>query len=156
MSLIPPPDTTPSFERSAIPLLLALRPSRVYLATIVVVHALSIAAVLIATIAIWLQLALCALVLISLTINLRHHYRPVQIIWRTGNRWFINDSPDAAALHSLDFVSRWLIVLTLTQKNRRHQKVIIAFDALPDDIFRLLRVRLKIEGFAILNPSDDA
>ena len=63
-----------------------------------------------------------------------------------------NSKPVAAELKSIDFFSRWLVILTLHTEAGRNEKYVIACDSLSENTFRLLRVRLRIEGFILLNP----
>lgn len=158
MNLTPPPATTPSFERSAIPLLLALKSSRIYLAAIVIAHALAGVAMILAAINSWVQAGVIFLVAVSLWFNIHHHRKPVQLVWRAGNRWFTegaNGSTETAKLTAIDFFSRWLVIISLRSENQRTQRHVIVFDALSEDTFRLFRVRLRIEGFALLNQNED-
>ena len=55
-------------------------------------------------------------------------------------------------LKGIDFFSRWLVILTLRTASGRNAKYVIPCDALSENTFRLLRVRLRIEGFTMLNP----
>ncbi|OED36676.1 hypothetical protein AB833_26365 [Chromatiales bacterium (ex Bugula neritina AB1)] len=126
-----------------------------YLAAVIAAHVFAVVAVMIAAVPLWLQSTLCALAGLSLYVNIRHHCKALQIVWRSGDHWFINDDTSAAALHSIDFFSRWLVILTLTQSTHSKRKVIVVYDALDSDVFRLLRVRLKIEGYSLLNPAEE-
>jgi len=163
MSRILPPDTTPSFERSAKPLSLALKPSRLWFVYLLSFHGLLVFAVLI-TALIWpIKLVLLLLVLVSLHFHYHDHLQPIQIIWRSGNRWFVENGTEAHTLTSINFFSRWLVILTIskaTEKSslwsrwRSKRKIIMPFDALEKDTFRQLRVRLRIESTELLNPQD--
>ena len=165
MIRIPPPPTTPSFEKSAKPLLLALEPSRSWFVLLVVLHMLCVVAVFIAAIATWIKLALVAVIATSFVYHYKLHINPAHLVWRNGNRWFVNDVDAVWELSSIGFFSRWLIILSLTPINpdkqgfiaryQRTKKFIIPFDALDEERFRLLRVRLKIEGFELLNPVEE-
>ena len=156
MHLTPPPPTTPSFEKSAIPLLLNVEPSRLFITAIIFLHGLAVVAIVTAEIPDWLEFLLTVLVTISLIYNLHQETRTTKLIWRAGNQW--NIQPDSnhsnkAELHSIDFHSRWLVVITLKPVDKRKQRLVIPFDSVPKDSYRLFRVRLRIEGHSLLNPS---
>ncbi len=166
MTRTPPPDTTPSFERSAKPLLLALKPSQAVRWFLIAAHVLAVVAVVISAIPLAVKALLDLLVAASLIYHLKQNAKATQLVWRTGNRWFINDEQLPAELVAINFFSRWLVIISLRQaapneethllaKLWRSQKFLIPFDALDADTFRLLRVRLRIEGFEVLNPQDE-
>jgi len=160
----PPPATTPSFEKSAKPLLLALKPSRCWQVFLYALHILCIAALFLTAIPVWIKLLLLLLIVVSFIYQQQQHTNPSQLIWRSGNRWFIDDESIAYELTSIDFFSRWLVILSLTPADqntgflprlKHRRKFSIPFDALDSEVFTLLRVRLRIEGFELLNPSED-
>ena len=160
----PPAATTPSFEKSAKPLLLALKPSRCWRLFLYVLHILCVSALFLTAILLWIKLLLAVLIFTSLIYHHNQHNQRIQIVWRTGNRWFVNEDPTLYELASIDFFSRWFVILSLVpagQNNRlfsrlqHRRRFSIPFDALDADTFRLLRVRLRVEGFELLNPSED-
>ena len=159
MRLTPPPPTTPSFEKSAIPLLLTVKPSRAYISAIVALHCLAVAALVMADIPAVIEFTLTVLVVVSLIYNLHQETRTTKLIWRAGNRWSIehqNRPLQAATLHSVDFVSRWLVIITLKPAEARRQRLVIPFDSVGKDSYRLFRVRLRIEAHSLLNPNSQA
>jgi len=157
MNMTAPIDISPSFEKSAKPLLLALSPSRCWLFFLLSLHVLAIIATWIAAIGIaWklpIGIGLCAsLILYMAAIFTQMHGR------RSGNRWFVDREQSVSELVSVDFISRWLVILSLNNTDRRRQRnrqYIIPFDAVDADSFRLLRVRLRIEGYELLNPATE-
>jgi len=165
MTPSPPTDTSQSFEKSAIPLVLALKPSRILQTMSVSCHLLAVIAVFIANIPLAAQLTSTAVIVISLGYNYRQDSKSQLLIWRAGNRWVIEGDSTAlpansinsqtslaAELHSIDFFSMYLVILTLRTETERREKFVIPYDALTENTFRLLRVRLRIEGFTLLNP----
>ncbi len=156
MRLTPPPPTTPSFEKSAIPLLLTVKPSPLFLSAIVVLHCLAVAALVIADIPPAIEFAVTVLVVISLIYNLHQETRTTKLIWRAGGRWSLEQQgsrANNATLHSVDFMSRWLVIITLQPNDARRQRLVIPFDSVRKDSYRLFRVRLRIEAHSLLNPN---
>lgn len=157
MHLTPPPPTTPSFAKSAIPLHLSLKPSRVYVLCIVLIHLLAVVATFISAIPLLIKLIICAVVTFSLVYNIKDALTQQRLIWRAGNHWIIDNDPQPSAraqLTAIDFLSRWLVIITLKEDRKRKQRYVIPFDAVTADSYRLLRVRLRIEGHGLLNPED--
>ncbi len=164
-----------SFEKSAIPLFLALKPSRILRTLTATCHLLAIIAVFLSTVPLLVQLILSVAITLSLYYNHRQDSREQFLIWRAGNRWLIETARPAltaaydeahqdisgagtstgtstAELKGIDFFSRWLVILTLRTATGHNEKYVIPCDALSENTFRLLRVRLRIEGFTLLNP----
>jgi len=106
--------TTRSFEKSANPLSLTLRPSRLYCIALITLHLLAAAATLTALLPTWLYAILLTAVALSLYYNLHQQQTQPQLIWRTGDRWLIQhrDQVEDATLHGIDFYSRWLVHLS--------------------------------------------
>lgn len=124
-----------------------------------------------------MQLLAAAIIAASLGYNYHADNQRRLVIWRAGNRWMIDlnteiqrsdsdtESPInnhanssyysntiAAELQAIDFFSRWLVILTLHTESGHNRKFVIPCDSLSTNNFRLLRVRLRVEGFGLLNP----
>lgn len=162
MNLTPHRHTNPSFEKSAIPLSLNIKPSPVYLTSVVAFHLLALVAAASVAIPQSITTILALLTIISLVINLMMSTRTRRMTWHAGDRWtLITDSHtrtdqkySEAKLTSVDFLSRWLVILTLQHHNLNSERLVIPFDSMPKDRYRLLRVRLRIEAQRLLNPTD--
>ena len=178
MNRIPIPDTTISFEKSAKPLLLDLKASSSWLVFLVALHLLAGTAVAITSLGAGTKAMLLLFTAASMLYQYRLQQTPIQLVWRTGNRWFIDEQAAPASLVSINFFSRWLVIISLlpqTESNNgtnsshtskqlikallnraiHKRKFIIPFDSLPEDSFRLLRVRLRIEGYESINPPEE-
>lgn len=162
MTLTPPPPTTLSFEKSAIPLSLIVKPSRLYIVAVVAIHLLTMAAIISAVLPQTVQWILSLMVAVSLLYNVVVARRTRSIVWHTGNHWSVKQDhlqqgpPDYrhAALTSVDFLSRWLVIITLKETNKSTERFVIPFDSMNKDSYRLFRVRLRIEGHGLMNPND--
>ena len=132
-----------------------------------VLHGLCIAALFIAAIPVWVKLLLAIVIAASLVYHLKQQAIAPQLIWRNANRWFVDDEQAAVELSSINFFSQWLVIISLSEgkdgarkkgsaavfgRFNRTRKFIIPFDSLTKESFRLLRVRLRIEGYELLNP----
>ena len=128
----------------------------------IALHGLCIAALFIAAIPVWVKLPLAVVTVASLRFQLKQHTLTPQLIWRTANRWFVDDEQVAVELSSINFFSQWLVIISLSQSRddaaglldrlKHTRKFVIPFDSLNKEAFRLLRVRLRIEGYDLLNP----
>ena len=110
-----------------------------------------------------IKIAIALGILASFAYQLYLHRQPKTLVWRTGNRWFVPPDNTAAELVEVNFISRWLVIITLRESAKRgplgfHKKTryIIPLDSLDAKRFRLLRVRLRVEAFECLNPSEPA
>ena len=110
----------------------------------------------------WIKLLLMVVVAASLLFHLKQQAITPQLVWRNANRWFVNDEQSAVELSSINFFSQWLVIISLSRAKEstkglsgrfnRTRKFVIPFDSLNKESFRLLRVRLRIEGYELLNP----
>ena len=101
-------------------------------------------------------------VIASFLFHFKQHTNTPQLVWRNANRWFVNDEQSAVELSSINFFSQWLVIISLSREKEstaglsgqftRTRKFVIPFDSLNKESFRLLRVRLRIEGYELLNP----
>ena len=117
-------------------------------------HLMALLAITVATLPELVHWLAVVLVLISLAINLSTLRRTRRVVWYEGNRWTIDNPQRKATLRSIDFLSRWLVIITLKPQSGFPSRVVIPFDSLSKDSYRLLRVRLRIEGHALINPND--
>lgn len=123
-----------------------------------VLHLLAVTATALASIALLPKLLIGLAVIISLGFNLRDSLAKKQLIWRAGNNWAIELQENhyrVAKLTAINFLSRWLVIISLKAENQRPEKFIIPFDAVNANSFRLLRVRLRIEGHQLINPDEE-
>lgn len=127
-------------------------------------HCLCVVALFLTAIPFLIKLLLGLLVVASFVYQQHQHHNQSQLVWRSGNRWFVDDDEHVYELTAIDFFSRWLVILSLSpaadnagfiEKLRSRRKFVILFDSVPEDTFRLLRVRLRVEGFELLNPAED-
>ena len=168
--------------------MLDLKVSPCWLVFLVALHLLAGAAIVITSFGAVTKALLLCITVVSLLYQRRMQQTPIQLVWRNGNRWFINEQSAPAKLISVNFFSRWLVIISLlpqidsnpgktNQGKRNHgnnsmhtvihllrtllnrtihkRKFIIPFDALSEDTFRLLRVRLRIEGYESINPPEE-
>ena len=72
---------------------------------------------------------------------------PVRLIWNEQNEWLIQTKGNefVGVIQKSSFISVRLTVLNFKLDNKKHFSVVIAQDNLHKDLFRQLRVRLKIE-----------
>ena len=173
--------------------MLDLKVSPCWLVFLVALHLLAGVGIVITSFGAVTKALLLCITVASLLYQWRMQQTPIQLVWRNGNRWFINEQSAPAKLVSVNFFSRWLVIISLlpqidsnpgkTNQSKTNQgktkqginsihtvihllktllnrtihkrKFIIPFDALSEDTFRLLRVRLRIEGYESINPQEE-
>jgi Membrane-bound toxin component of toxin-antitoxin system len=78
--------------------------------------------------------------------------KPEEVVWKRNNEWIINDGKaDEAVLLSTSMVFPWLTILNFKLKNLRPKSIIIFPDNLDKEVFRQLRVRLKVTSNKLFN-----
>lgn len=133
--------------------MLAVERSAVLAAVLALFHLLALIATGLAHIPLWVQLPIAALIALSYYCNHQLAAVPTTLVWHKGDHWHISRAKlviNHATLERVDFFSRWLVIITL-KSGRRLDKFVISRDSLDSDTFRLLRVRLRIEGIAQLS-----
>ena len=139
----------------ATPLRLDLRPSRTLFWVLTVSH-LGAAGLLTASrLPPWAAVALTACVLasyiwlVSRHALLRQAGAVVCLLWGKGNEWRVSSRSGAEILARLSpesFVRPWMTVLLLRPEGGGHTRsVVIMPDTLDAEVFRRLRVRLRLE-----------
>ena len=99
-----------------------------------------------------LKISLLTLVAISMFVVLRGRgFANVNILtWKEGSEWVLelNDGTQVETyLLPSSYVSPWLVVLNFSKaENQRGRSVTLFRDALDQDTFRKLRVRLGLDG----------
>lgn len=125
---------------------LALRPQLLWLALLLVSHALALVATLVAGI-IWpIQLLLCLLIAASLPFNAKrywllstsHAIRRVE--WSTDGRWTLRDNSGEVPGTLVDYYLGTRLVIL---KFRRHPAVLLWCGRKPAPMVRRLRVRMR-------------
>lgn len=78
-----------------------------------------------------------------------------RIVWQSGNNWLLTtgDVTSKAVLLPETLVSFWLVILLFRFEDGRRCSVLICPDSVHPDVFRRLRVRLKLEGEALVGKS---
>ncbi len=141
------------------PLRIDLRPSRIIVAVILLVHVTAAALLLAADIALHLRLALLVLSVSSLARGLGMHAvepaRGGKTLVRDGSgRWVLHTSRDEPL--PVDLVYRlvlpWLVVAVLQRANGRRLTIMLTTDNIEAPAFRRLRVFLRYGNYPAAAP----
>jgi len=149
-------------EKYANPLNIDLKPSKIALVVVVMVHLGAITALLCASLPIIVKLMLVVLTLASGLYSLcriswnvlpaycRRCVPTITSVCWGDEFWYLQQDNDAelvAQLQSTSYVSRWLVVVNLKAKElpwySRHISLLFLPDNIDREIFRRLRVRLR-------------
>ena len=145
-----------SSTKYAQPLRLIPKPSRILIALLTVGHLGAVAVLIPLDLSLFIKLGIAAVLLVSLIIALRKQpgrtgEGGVQALtWKADGDWVLETAEGeslSARLHESTYVHPWLVVLNFRQENKRGLlSFALAPDALDHEIFRELRVRLKVAG----------
>ncbi|MDQ1363058.1 MAG: hypothetical protein QG652_918 [Pseudomonadota bacterium] len=137
----------------ATPLELELQPSRQQRRLLLIICALCVFSILILPWPFLLQMLCVMLVALSLVLISKNAWHADRLVWQAGNHWLLvtGDMTTNARLLTESLVTRWLVILLLRTENGAKQTVLIWPDSVRPDVFRRLRVRLKIEGQAMVS-----
>ena len=140
-----------SSQKYASPLVLKPETSRVFVGIFSAAHLGASLAVLPLDLSLEIKISLMAILVISLFVVLRSKglANVTTLTWKEGNEWVLelrNGSQYETHLLPSSYVSPWLVVLNFSKaENHRSRSVTLFRDALDDESFRRLRVRLGIE-----------
>lgn len=145
-----------SSTKYAQPLRLEPKPSRILITLLTMGHLGAIAVLFPLNMPLYIKLGIAAVLLVSLVIALRKQPGRVgeggvhTLIWKTDGDWLLETVDGEslnATLHESTYVHPWLVVLNFRQEDKRGLlSFALAPDALDREIFRGLRVRLKVAG----------
>jgi hypothetical protein len=147
-----------SSTKYAQPLRLNPKPSRILLGLLTVGHLGAIAVLLPLDFPLIIKLLIVVVLLVSLVVAWRKQPGKVgeggvkTLIWKADGNWLletIDGESLNATLHESTYVHPWLVVLNFRQEGKQGLlSFVLAPDALDHEIFRELRVRLKVAGNA--------
>jgi len=147
-----------SSTKYAQPLRLQPKASRILIGLLVTGHLGAIAVLFPLDLSMTIKITIAVVLLVSLVIALRKQpgrtgEGGVQtFIWQTDGLWVletVDGEQMKASLHESTYVHPWLVVLNFRRENKRGLlSFTLAPDALDREVFRELRVRLKVTGNA--------
>lgn len=146
-----------SSPKYASPLILKPETSRVFIGLFAIAHLGALAVVLPLNLSWVIKISLLSLVAVSMFVVLRGKgFSNVNILtWKEGGEWVLELSDGTqyeTYLLPSSYVSPWLVVLNFSKaENQRGRSVTLFRDALDEESFRRLRVRLRIDGKNIDN-----
>jgi hypothetical protein len=146
-----------SSQKYASPLILKPETSRVFIGLFAIAHLGALAVVLPLNLSWVIKISLLSLVAVSMFVVLRGKgFSNVNILtWKEGGEWVLELSDGTqyeTYLLPSSYVSPWLVVLNFSKaENQRGRSVTLFRDALDEESFRRLRVRLRIDGKNIDN-----
>ncbi len=141
-----------SSPKYASPLVLKPETSRIFIGLFSIAHLGAMAAVLPLAFSWIIKIGLLILLAVSLFIVLRGKglANVNTLTWKEGGEWALelNDGTQYETyLLPSSYVSAWLVVLNYNKaENQRSRSVALFRDALDEESFRRLRVRLGVEG----------
>ena len=132
----------------ATPLELELSPSQRQTYVLIFIHLLAVLSILLLPWPIILRwLLVLAVLAVSVWLSRKKKLYDL-IVWQAGNHWLLKskNSSTTAELLTESFMTSWLIILLFKVENHGRCAVLIWPDSVRPDVFRRLRVRLKLEA----------
>jgi toxin CptA len=147
-----------SSTKYAQPLRLKPKPSRILIGLLTVGHLGAIAVLLPLDFPLIVKLLIAVVLLVSLVVAWRKQPGKVgeggvqTLTWKADGDWLLETVDGEslnATLHESTYVHPWLVVLNFRQEGKHGLlSFVLAPDALDRELFRELRVRLKVAGNA--------
>lgn len=145
-----------SSAKFAQPLRLKPKPSRILMALLVAGHLGAMAVLVPLDLSLPIKIVIGVMLLVSLVVAWRKQPGQVAeggvqtLTWQTDSEWLLetlDGEQFKATLHESTYVHPWLVVLNFRAENKPSLlSFTLAPDALDAEIFRDLRVRLKMAG----------
>lgn len=131
----------------ASPLTLDLVSSKFLASYLISIHSLAIFAAFYAAIPVAIKFLCFLFISIYFIYQWRRRFLTKKMIWMSANEWLVFDhqgKPNELRLSSLSLLTSWLVILVFKKNDAKKQLVLIPYDSLNKDAFRLLKVRLSI------------
>jgi len=142
------------FRKYATPLHLDIGPSRLLGRGVILVHGVPLLMWPVLQSGGWLLLAVASTLLFSLVKSWRlqvsrHHPDAVcSMVWGEENDCLLglhSGEQEEVSMHTRAFILPWLVILHFNSRRRHMRHLVLLPDMLDREVFRKLRVRLKIE-----------
>jgi len=142
----------------ASPLILEFKHSRVIQLYLISIHFLAILSLLLSALMPYQKAIVLIFIVVSFLYQKNKLFRYKKLLWSKENDWVIFDDLDNGVnvrLTPLSFSSSWLVILALRTENNKAVNLLVPYDALSEESFRLLKVKLTILKPAELKPLTD-
>lgn len=131
----------------ASPLTLELKPSFVLNSYLAIFHLLAVFSIVYADLYWWLQIPMIVFIIVFYFYQASHKKTYKKIVWYTDNDWQLIDDHNnevSVYLTPMSFCSMRLVILALKTEEGKRINITVAADSLNEEIFRQLKVRLRI------------
>ena len=131
----------------ATPLTLELKPSPVFKYYLLSLYLLAITAVVYADLHPLIQVFTVLFLVIFYFYQTSRTLRYTKIVWSSGNDWQLYElSLEGIEVHltPMSFCSSWLVILAFKTEAGKRINITVPYDSLNAEIFRRLKVRLRI------------
>lgn len=134
----------------ASPLILEFHTSTVFQLYLSGVHALAIVAVIFSSLSLVISMLIISMISLSFLYQKKYQNKVKKMVWLSGKEMALHyqyDEAVSAQLSTLSFSIAWLVILVLRTERDKLVSVLIPFDSLDAESFRLLKVRLTIISY---------
>lgn len=132
----------------ATPLELELTPSRRETFFVYGIYGLTLLSIWQLPWPLWGRLIFLCTVFVLVSVLRRRQKKYSRIVWQAGNHWLITSKgvTDTAMLQQQSLVTTWLVILLFKITDHGDIAIVIWPDSIQPNVFRRLRVRLKLEA----------
>jgi len=136
------------YRTYATPLLLDIQSSRQLFLLLIIISSLVIVSLLLASFAFYFKVLFLLLFSFFSFLSCRNINNERRIIWNENNEWEIIEAgvSQNANLLPTSFISQWLSIFNFKLHDNKKKTVLVFADAVHEESFRKLRVRLKVDG----------
>ena len=138
----------------ATPLRLEIKPSRVYLMYVAMLVGVACLSIFSLNINAGFKIIVFIIILYASVAILLYNNQSKTIIWKQDNCWHIIGVDQQASILADSIVLPGVTILNFKLSSGAKKSIVIFFDAIDDELFRKLRVRLKVSSAKLLNPTD--
>ena len=142
----------------ASPLTLDLVISKLLAYYLMSIHGLAVFAVFYSAIPVTIKFLCFLFISIHFIYQWGRRFLTKKMIWMNANEWLAFDHQgkrDELTLSSVSLLVSWLVILVFKKNDAKKKLVLIPYDSLNKDAFRLLKVRLNILKVKELKDSAD-
>jgi len=131
----------------ATPLHLEFKSSKLFGFYVYFVFFISLFSIYLLPITLSIKLLLIAICVVACLHVYRSSSKLQSIVWQEGNHWLLNDDNETlvAELDDTSFAISWLLILNFKTDTGARCSKLVCYDSLDSNIFRQLKVRLKVE-----------
>ena len=136
------------YRTYATPLQLDIRSSRQSIVLLTIIVLFVVISLLLVSLAMYFKFLFLMFFLFFTFLSYKNINNEKTVVWKEGNEWELVEAgvSQSASLLADSFISQWVSILNFKLQNNKIKTVLVFSDAIQSQQYRMLRVRLKVEG----------